>query len=159
MVKSLFFKVAFLFLLSAIILSIESVVYQNVNYLNKLKNIDPNDISSINYIELPKILQAWPGAEKLINPHKINLLKSNDKIKRIHKGPNNRIVADVYFRSPDLEDNAEKRSAKLIYTFPQLTDVTDSLILMTGEVEGKILGQGHLGSRMQLEITDINGKK
>ncbi|MEK7121544.1 MAG: hypothetical protein AAB857_02445 [Patescibacteria group bacterium] len=159
MLKLSFFRVIFLFLLIATTLYIGSTIYKNVYYLNKLKNIDPSDISSINYIELPKILQDWPGAEKLIDPHRLNLLRSNDKIKRVYKDPNNRIVADVYFRSPDLEDNAEKRSAKLIYTFPQPTDVTGYLILMTGEVEGKILGQGHLGSRMQLEITDINGKK
>ncbi len=131
-------------------------LYLNIFYLNG-KHLDIKNISLENYRNLPQLVESWPGTKKLIPVEDYKYLRGNDKVKRIDR-LNNKITASLYFTEPDKEDNAEKRSANIGFTFPNPLSMADVVLFTVVEPEGKIIGEGHQRSRIQFELTDVNGK-
>lgn len=96
------------------------------------------------------------GTKDLVPIENHKYFKGSDKIKRI-SDENGQIVVNLNFQDP--ENNFEKRSATLTYTFPQALDLKDKLIFTKATLRGNIVGKGHQRSRMAMEIIDIKGKK
>ncbi|MDP3696854.1 MAG: hypothetical protein Q8R55_02365 [Candidatus Taylorbacteria bacterium] len=132
------------------------LVYINIFYLNG-KHLDIKNISLENYKNLPQLVESWSGTKKIIPVENYRYLKGNDKVKRINK-VNNKIAVSLYFAEPDKEDNVEKRSATINYTFPSLLNTVDTVFFTVIEPQGNIIGKGHQRSRIQFELTDVNGK-
>lgn len=131
-------------------------LYLNIFYING-KHLDIKSISPENYRNLPQLVESWPGTKKLIPIENYKYLSGNDKVKRIDR-LNNKIVARLYYAEPDKEDDAEKRSAKIGLTFPSPLNMSDMVLFTVVESEGNIVGKGHQRSRIQFELTDVNGK-
>lgn len=138
-------------------------VYKNYYYFTtELKNSDK--ISLLNYHELPKLVESWPGTEKLIseraNRHELH---GNEPVKRVQFSKN-KLTASLFFARPDTEDNADKRSAVITYEpltferFPAHIVLKDSVLFAVVRPRGNIIGNGYQRSRVQLELVDGNGK-
>lgn len=155
MKRLLLFRFLILFAVAALAI-LGYLTYANIFYLNG-KRLDIKNIALENYRDLPKFVESWSGTKKLIPVQNYRYLIGNNKIKRIDK-INDKIAVSLYFAEPDKEDNAEKRSANISLTFPSPLNMADTVLFTAVEPEGKIVGEGHQRSRIQFELTDVNGK-
>lgn len=134
-------------------------LYLNIYYLNN--KFDVKNIYLENYKNLPQMVESWPGSQKLLSGHNYKNLTGNEKVKKIERN-RNRMTVDLYFAEPDKEDNAEKRSATVTYPLDSransFVDMTGKVLFSAIETEAILVGQGYRRSRVQFELTDINGK-
>src|SRR3989344_1881528 len=136
--RSYFFFRYLLLVAVAIVAVLGYMIYTNIFYLNG-QHFDIKNISLESYGNLPKLVESWSGTKKLIPIENYKYLKGNNKITGIDR-LNNRMAISLNFSEPDKEDNAEKRSADIGFTFPNFLSMTDMILFTTVEPEGKIIG-------------------
>ena len=145
-----------LFLLITFVLIASYFTYRSIFYFNG-ERLDSKIISLENYRNLPDIVESWPGTKKLISTEDYKQLHGNEKVKKIGK-TTDKIAVSLYFSEPDKEDNAEKRSATINFKPFSTIDLTDTVLFTVINSDNSLAGNGHQRSRIQLELTDINGK-
>lgn len=148
-------RLILLFLVGLITIS-GFLIYRNIFYING-KHISHTNISLADYKDLPTLIESWPGTQKLISTKDYKKLAGNNKVTKISTATN-KIAINVYFPKPDLEDNAEERSATMTFPMALPLDFTDTAFFTIVETKGNIVGQGHQRSRIQFELTDSSGK-
>jgi len=115
-----------------------------------------NKISLLNYRELPKLVESWDGAQKLITDARF--INSNSAVKKIYK-IKGRYTANLKFEKPD--EDIRKRTAVLTVILSnnsEAIDLNDMAVFSAVWARGNIIGNGYQRSRVQLELVDESGK-
>jgi len=131
------------------------IYFKNRSYISALQSLASEGITTANYNELPEIIKKLPITKKVFSTENYPALYGDDKVAKISRINGSASVALSFkSHSPD----PEKRSSVVYFNLNSETNMAGMFLFTSVEVRGGIVGQGHQGSRVFLELHDANGK-
>lgn len=149
-------KIYTLSLVSVLIVAAFCFWLANRDYINTFASVASEGITATNYKKLPGLIKTLPETKQILSPVDHARLRGNPRVRGTY-AHSKKLHARLSF-SEQTED-IEQRSAVLTWNFEPAVNLTDEIIFGSFDVAGNIIGQGHQASRMQLEITDADGKR
>jgi hypothetical protein len=149
-------KQRFLLFSLALMIAVLAFWFVNRDYINTFASVASEGITATNYKKLPGLIKTLPQTKQILSYFDHRKLEGNSRIERITVS-GKKIHLHMNFR--EQTDDIEKRSAVLTWNFEPAVNLTDEIIFGSFDIGGNVIGQGHQASRMQLEMTDIKGKR
>ncbi len=126
------------------------------SYMREMKNLSAA-VENKDYYKILDALSRLPKTQILLDSVSDRAI-TGDGITSVSRPTRGEINAQIAFPPIRNFQAIEERTARIYVALPRASDFSNTMLMARGRAEGNIVVGGHLSTRLQFELYDVNGR-